>query len=242
MPCVASYLLPKLSNSVSPPAELEVYLKANYRIIDIAGHMVDAYVDHRLGIDEAANANVQYEIAVFKRMYRLAGKIIGGYKPEFPNIRVNNTRKGFFEESEFGALLETLPDWVKPPIEIAYLPGWRLRSEVIPLQWNQIDFESGEVRLEPGTTKNDEGRIFPFAVLLDLEAMILKQRADTEFSTRERLVTNRALIFALAIALLSVLKRINVSYFREPDPETDGCNKQCPFVWLCAKCPGSPRE
>jgi hypothetical protein len=29
MPCVASYLLPKLSNAVIPPAELDVYLKAN---------------------------------------------------------------------------------------------------------------------------------------------------------------------------------------------------------------------
>jgi integrase len=153
---------------------------ANYRVIDIASHMVDAYVDHRLGIDEAANASVQYEMAVFKRMYRLAGKIVGGYKPEFPNIRVNNTRKGFFEESEFRALLETLPDWFKPPVEFAYLTGWRLRSEVIPLLWNQIDFESGEVRLEPGTTKNDEGRVFPFAVLPDLEAMLRKQRANTD--------------------------------------------------------------
>jgi integrase len=153
---------------------------ANHRAIDITDHMVDAFVDHRLGIDNAANASVKYEISMLKRMYRLTRKVIGGYKPEFPNIRVSNTRTGFFEEPEFRALLENLNPWVIPPIEFAYLTGWRLRSEVLTLQWKQVDFEAGEVRLEPGTTKNDEGRTFPFVVLPELEAMLRSQRESTD--------------------------------------------------------------
>ena len=34
------------------------------------------------------------------------------------------------------------------------------------LQWRLIDREHGIVRLEPGTTKNDSARIFPFGELL----------------------------------------------------------------------------
>ena len=50
-------------------------------------------------------------------------------------------------------------------MEFAYLTGWRIKSEVLPLQWGiNVDFEAGEVRLEPGTTQNDEGRVFPFSV------------------------------------------------------------------------------
>ena len=158
---------------------------ANHRAIDITDHMVDAYVDHRLGIDNAANASVKYEISMLKRMYRLARKVIGGYKPEFPNIRVSNTRTGFFEETEFRALLENLNEWVKGPMEFAYLTGWRLRSEVLTLLWKQVDFEAGEVRLEPGTTKNDEGRTFPFAVLPELEAMLRRQRERTDALQKE---------------------------------------------------------
>lgn len=30
-------------------------------------------------------------------------------------------------------------------------------SEVLPLQWSQVDFKAGTVRLDPGTTKNREG-------------------------------------------------------------------------------------
>jgi hypothetical protein len=35
---------------------------------------------------------------------------------------------------------------------------WRIGSEVLPLQWRQVDLRVGEVRLDPGTTKNREGR------------------------------------------------------------------------------------
>jgi len=157
----------------------------NHRALDILDHELDAYVDHRLAIDRAANASVNYEIAMLKRMYRLAGNILGGYRPEFPTIRVSNTRTGFFEEPDFHALLEKLNPWVQPPVQFAYLTGWRLRSEVLTLQWNQVNFEAGEVRLEPGTTKNGEGRTFPFAVVPELEQLLRMQRERTDALQKE---------------------------------------------------------
>jgi len=47
-------------------------------------------------------------------------------------------------------------------VEFAYITGWRIDSEVLPLEWRQIDFMAGEIRLDPHTTKNDDGRVFPF--------------------------------------------------------------------------------
>jgi hypothetical protein len=38
---------------------------------------------------------------------------------------------------------------------------WRIDSEVLLLEWRQVDFAAGEVRLDPGKTKNGEGRTFP---------------------------------------------------------------------------------
>ena len=55
-------------------------------------------------------------------------------------------------------------------IEFLYLTGWRT-TEVLTLEWRNVDFTAGAVRLEPGTTKNDEGREFPFSVLPPLEAL-----------------------------------------------------------------------
>jgi integrase len=39
----------------------------------------------------------------------------------------------------------------------AYFSGWR-KSEILTLKWNQVNLRDGIVRLEPGETKNSEGR------------------------------------------------------------------------------------
>jgi integrase len=64
-------------------------------------------------------------------------------------------------------------------VEFAYLTGWRLKSEVLALQWWQVDFEAGMVRLEPGSTKNADGRVFPFAALPALERLLRTQAERT---------------------------------------------------------------
>jgi integrase len=48
----------------------------------------------------------------------------------------------------------------------AWITGWRTPSEILPLEWRQVDFVAGEVRLDPGTTKNGDGRVFPFTTAL----------------------------------------------------------------------------
>ncbi len=44
-------------------------------------------------------------------------------------------------------------------VTIAYTFGWRMLSEVLALERRQLDLEAGTLRLDPGTTKNDEGRL-----------------------------------------------------------------------------------
>jgi integrase len=42
-------------------------------------------------------------------------------------------------------------------IETGYTYGWR-DVEVLALRVRQVDLSAGTIRLEPGTTKNDQGR------------------------------------------------------------------------------------
>jgi integrase len=44
-------------------------------------------------------------------------------------------------------------------VDLAYTYGWRVRDEVLTLARRQVDLDAGTVRLDPGTTKNDDGRV-----------------------------------------------------------------------------------
>jgi len=55
-------------------------------------------------------------------------------------------------------MLEVLPEYLRPVLSFGYLTGWR-KSEIINLKWRQIDMEARTVRLDPGRTKNDKGRV-----------------------------------------------------------------------------------
>ena len=157
-----------------------------YRALDIANHHIDAYVDLRLQEDKVANATLNYGVAMLKRMYKLGRKNLSGYRPEFPHIRISNTRTGFFEEPDFRNLLSKLEEDLRPPVEFAYLTGWQIMSEVFPLQWTQVDLTAGKIRLAPGTTKTDEGRTFFFGVLPELENLIKAQRERTDRLQKEQ--------------------------------------------------------
>jgi integrase len=118
---------------------------------------------------------INRELTALKRMFNLArqaGKLL--VVPYIPMLKEHNVRTGFFEREQFESVRSHLPEYAKPIVTFAYITGWRIPSEVLPLQWRQVDLAAGEVRLDPGTTKNDEGRVFPFTA--DLRSLFEKQR------------------------------------------------------------------
>ena len=78
-----------------------------------------------------------------------------------------------------------LPAALQPVVTFAYLTGWRIPSEVLTLEGRQVDFASGIVRLDVGTTKNRDGRVFPFDVLPELKELLERQRDTTRQVERE---------------------------------------------------------
>jgi len=136
-----------------------------------------AYVRHRQE-QQAANATINRELAALKRMFRLgekAGRVVR--RPYIAMLQERNARIGFFERSEFDAVLAHLPVDLRAVFEVTYILGWRVKSEILTRQWAHVDFRSGWLRLEPGETKNDEGRQFPLTP--DLRAVLERQRERT---------------------------------------------------------------
>ena len=139
---------------------------------------IRAYVAGRQAVG-AANATINRELVALRRMFTLAvqaGKLHG--KPHIPMLREDNVRRGFFEAAQFDAVRSHLPEALRPVVTFACLTGWRLKSEVLSIEWRQVDWQRRVVRLDPGTTKNREGRSFPFTA--DLETLLKQQHVEHE--------------------------------------------------------------
>ena len=142
----------------------------------------------------ASNGEINRELTALKRMFSLAvqgGKLL--HKPYFPMLKENNVRTGFFERAQFEDVRARLPEPLRCFVTFAFITGWRIDSEVSTLQWRQVDVTErlspdqdvqGTVRLDAGTTKNDEGRVFPFTS--ELQDVILEQREVTDQVEREQ--------------------------------------------------------
>jgi integrase len=147
---------------------------------------VTAYVVARQG-EGAANATVNRELAALKRAFTLAMRSSPPKvhaRPYIPMLKEDNAREGFFEREQFEAVRKRLPEDLRGLVTFAYVTGWRVPSEILTLQWRQVDLKAATVRLEPGTTKNKEGRMFYLTP--ELRATLEAQRASTEAFQRRQ--------------------------------------------------------
>jgi len=120
-----------------------------------------------------ANGTINRELSALKRMFTLAiqaGKLL--QRPHIPMLAEDNVRQGFFEREQFEAVRNRLAPMYQGVVTLAYYTGWRVNSEILTLEWRQIDRKAGVIRLEPGTTKNREGRTFIYAGLDEIVAVI----------------------------------------------------------------------
>jgi integrase len=163
-----------------------VHLAAEFagaRAVDIDPARLDAYWDKRRSEKRndkpTADATISYELAALKRGFRLAvglGKL--HRVPKFPEIRISNARMGLVSEAEFAAIMEQLHNRAYvAPLTFAYLTAWRLASEVLTLQWRNVDLVAGVVKLDANTvTKNAEARTLPTRAMPEIHALLVSQR------------------------------------------------------------------
>ncbi len=129
------------------------------RIASLGGAEATAYVAHRQK-EGAANGTVNRELAVFTKMLGLAyenGKLLR--LPVIRKLKEAAPREGFFERERFEAVRRHLRPDLQVAVTLAYTYGWRMQSEVLALERRHLDPEAGTLRLDPGTTKNEDGRL-----------------------------------------------------------------------------------
>jgi integrase len=158
---------------------LHQFFDKDTRAIGITADRITAYRAHRQQQTykgkPVANATINYELAMLRRAFRLAaraGRVAA--RPEFEMLHVDNARTGFFEADQFVAVVDRLPNYLRPVTQTAYITGWRTKSELLTRQWRHVDLDAGWLRLDPGEGKTGEARNFPLTA--DLHAIFETQR------------------------------------------------------------------
>jgi integrase len=160
------------------------------RMAGVAKSDIDKYIKHRRDegivnrkgerVSDVSNAQINRELQLLKRIFNLA--IEDGRLPvraKFIKLLPESApRSGFFEREQLDAVLKHLPTEIQHVVQFAYVTGWRIASEVLPLEWRQVDMQAGEVRLDAGTTKNGDGRVFPMTA--DLRRVLELRQAERD--------------------------------------------------------------
>jgi integrase len=72
--------------------------------------------------------------------------------------RAKNVRKSFLRARPVPAILKHLPSEYHALFEIAYITGWRMRSELLTRKWRHVDFGGeGWLRIDAGEAKDATG-------------------------------------------------------------------------------------
>ncbi len=132
----------------------------NLRAVEVSSDLVERYVDSRQQAG-AENATINRELACLKRMYLLAQRMTPPKvlrMPIFPKLKEDNIRKGFLEDTAYSRLLNACPELsFRVLLEVGRTYGWR-RGELLRMRAREVDLLTRTLRLEPGTTKNRNGR------------------------------------------------------------------------------------
>jgi integrase len=129
------------------------------KVAEITTDLIKEYTSRRLK-SGMGNSTVNRELAALKRTFHLARQCTPpkvGIIPYIPMLKENNTRKGFFELKDFLAVRGALPFPLNVIATFAFRTGWR-KSEILGLTWDRVDLKEGIVTLNPGETKNSDGR------------------------------------------------------------------------------------
>lgn len=155
------------------PHLLTYFGELDIRSLDLPAVML--YRDTRKS-EKASNGTINREVAVLTRGFRLAyDRNLVKTVIHVKKLKENKARAGFFEWADFQKVLSHVDPCWHELYTVAYITGWRVDTELVPMRWTQVDFLHKAIRLDPGTTKTGDGRNFPFTPLL--ETALQAQRA-----------------------------------------------------------------
>jgi integrase len=148
------------------------------RAARLSTDQMDKYREKRKA-EGRSDATVNRELSILRTAFHNARKRTPpkvNAVPYFPMVQETTIRKGFLSDEQYNALLAELPNELKALFVCGYITGMR-KSELLAIEWPQVDFESGLITLDKGETKNDDARSAP---ILDGDMRDLLLAANAE--------------------------------------------------------------
>lgn len=138
---------------------------SGWRAVNITESAIDVYVATRRtekvpGTDRlVAPATINRELAQLRRLLRLAYRRRKlAHVPTVTMLPESQPRQGFVEEADFRAIVKYLEPAQALAAVIAFETAWRIRSEVLTLEWARVELAEGCIRLDGAHSKNGQGR------------------------------------------------------------------------------------
>ncbi len=155
-------------------------------LVDITTGRIDQYQQARLH-EKAARATIKREMAYLRRGFKLLmeGKQIS-QTPVIKLLEGENVRQGFINKGDFDTVVASLHQSVHPAVKdiIVFLfhSGWR-SGEARTLEWQDVDVESGMIRLRRENNKIKKNRMLPLLGELKdvIERRVNEQRMDCPY-------------------------------------------------------------
>jgi len=152
-----------------------------YRAVNISTDAIRAFI-YKRQTEGATNGTINRPLALLRRMFNLA---VQDRKlrdvPHVPMLKEAPPRKGFLEHADYQKLRQELPEHLRPILAVGYFTGMRL-GEIRDLRWSNVSLDDAEIRLDPGTTKNDEPRTISLVTeLLEMLKIAREKGPDAEF-------------------------------------------------------------
>lgn len=133
------------------------------------------FIHQRRDVDAVANATVNRALEVVRRILHLAYEEWGWIErlPKLRMLREPKKRIRFLTRDEADCLVEALASHLKPVVQFALATGCRM-GEILSLEWRRVDFDRRVAWLDPGSTKNGDGRGIPLNrdALIALRAVV----------------------------------------------------------------------
>jgi len=140
---------------------------------DITPKMISEYKIKRRN-EGASPRTINYELTLMSHAFNLATKeweiIKDNPVRKVAKEKVRNQIERWLTDDEEKRLMSASPDWLRPIITFAINTGFR-ESEILGLQWTQIDFSRREITISE--QKNDQTDTLP---LNDATMKVLKEK------------------------------------------------------------------